>query len=58
MVHIFLQKTRAGQVDVAVYGTVVKSGWGEVCSYIVLLVCLIDCCFSVTPLLEILFHVV
>ena len=33
VVHIFLQKTRAGQVDVAVYGTVVKSGWGEVCSY-------------------------
>jgi len=29
VVHIFLQKTRAGQVDVAVYGTVVKSGWGE-----------------------------
>ena len=37
VVHIFLQKTRAGQVDVAVYGTVVKSGWGEVCSYKVLL---------------------
>ena len=33
MVHIFLKKTRAGQVDVAVYGTVVKSGWGEVCTY-------------------------
>ena len=30
VVVIFLQKTRAGQVDVAVYGTVVKSGWGEV----------------------------
>ena len=30
VVHIFLKKTRAGQVDVALYGTVVKSGWGEV----------------------------
>ena len=30
VVHVFLKKTRAGQVDVANYGTVVKSGWGDV----------------------------
>ena len=25
---IFLKKTKAGNVDVAAYGTVIKSGWG------------------------------
>ena len=29
-IHIFLVRTRAGQVDVDLYGTVLKSGWGEV----------------------------
>ena len=28
LVHIFLKKTRGGSVDVAIYGSVVKSGWG------------------------------
>ena len=28
LVHIFLKKTRGGSVDVAIYGNVVKSGWG------------------------------
>ena len=27
--HIFLKKTRAGQVDIAHYGVIVKSGWGD-----------------------------
>ena len=40
VVHIFLQKTRTGQVDASVYGTVFKSGLGEVCSYSI--VCLFD----------------
>lgn len=28
MVPIFLQKTKAGNVDVALFGTVIRSGWG------------------------------
>ena len=30
LVNLFLKKVRSGQVDVSHYGTVVKSGWGEV----------------------------